>query len=170
MTEPKTTESICRSAHAYFAQQVDVIVAYLFGSVARGQANGLSDVDIAVLLDPAMSPETAVRRQLQLMITLDEVAIRETQVTILNRASPLLAYQVIKDGLVLYERNRLERITFEVHTMKVYFDVKPMLEFFSQALLKQIQEVGLGGRARRNSRTLEAAQRIYERLGRAADG
>ena len=35
---------------SYFAGQPEVVVAYLFGSVARGRANHLSDVDIAVLL------------------------------------------------------------------------------------------------------------------------
>ena len=35
----------------YFARQPGVVVAYLFGSITRGQANGLSDVDVAVLLD-----------------------------------------------------------------------------------------------------------------------
>jgi predicted nucleotidyltransferase len=33
-------------------QEPDVVVAYLFGSVARGTAGPLSDVDVAVLLRP----------------------------------------------------------------------------------------------------------------------
>jgi predicted nucleotidyltransferase len=152
---------------AYFARQSDVVAAYLFGSVARDQAGPLSDVDIAVLLEPDLAMEAAVERQLQLMVALDDYADREVQVTVLNHVSPLLAYQVVRDGLLLYERSRPERIAFEVRAMKVYFDVKPMLDFYSQALLRQIQEVGLG-RAKRDSRTLEAARRIRERLDGAA--
>jgi predicted nucleotidyltransferase len=152
---------------AYFAEQSDVVVAYLFGSVARNQASHLSDIDIAVLLDAGLAPEASVERQLQLMVALDDFTDREVQVTILNRAPPLLAYQVLKDGIPLYERSRSERVAFEVRAMKIYFDVKPMLEFHSQILLRQIQEVGLGRRARRDPRTLEAAERIRERLAGA---
>ena len=172
MIESETIKGIFRNnkdVAAYFAQHTDVVAAYLFGSVARGQANNLSDVDIAVLLKPDLNPEACVERQLQLMVALDDVADREVQVTILNRTPPLLAYQVVRDGLLLYERNRLERIAFEVRTMKLYFDVKPMLDFYSRTLLKQIREVGLGGRAKRYSRTLKAAQRIRERLDRATE-
>lgn len=153
----------------YFTQQEDVVAAYLFGSVARNQASHLSDVDIAVLLDPDLGSEASVERQLQLMVALDDFADREVQVTILNRASPMLAYQVVKDGILLYERDPDDREAFEVRTMKIYFDVKPMLEFHSQNLLRQIQEAGLGRRTRRDSRTLEAAERIRQRLVGASE-
>ncbi len=46
---------------AYLARQPDVDAAYLYGSVARGQANVLSDVDIAVLLQPGGHPELKLR-------------------------------------------------------------------------------------------------------------
>ena len=168
MIEPENIEDITNKFAAYLARQTDIVAAYLFGSVARGQTHALSDVDIAVLLDPDIDRQTSVERQLELMVMLDDIADREVQVTLLNRAPPLLAYQVIRDGILLYERSRHERIAFEVRTMKVYFDFKPRLEFFNQTLLKRIQEVGLGGRAKRRSRTLDAARRIRERLDRAA--
>jgi predicted nucleotidyltransferase len=152
----------------YLAQQPEVVAAALFGSVARNQANNLSDVDIAVLLDPDLELETSIERQLELMVALDEFAAPEVQVTLLNRAAPMLAYQAIRHRMLLYERDRFERVAFEVRTMKRYFDVKPRLAFHNRALFKQIREVGLGGRAKRHSRTVEAAQRIDERLGRVA--
>lgn len=148
----------------YLTQQTDVVAAYLFGSVARNQASHLSDVDIALLLDPDLDPEVSVERQLQLMVALDDFADREVQITLLNQASPMLAYQVVKDGILLYERDRAERIAFEIHTLKIYFDLKPRLEFHTQHLLGQIREAGLGRRTRRDSRTLEAAERIRQRL------
>jgi predicted nucleotidyltransferase len=80
----------------YFARQPDIVVAYLFGSVARGRAHKLSDVDVAVLFAPEVGLEESVERQLQLMGDLEEFTDREVQVTVLNRAPPLLAYQVIK--------------------------------------------------------------------------
>ena len=149
---------------AYLAGQPEVVVAYLFGSVARGQADHLSDVDIAVLLDEPLEPERAVERQLRLMADLARYADQEVQVVLLNRAPPLLAYQVVETGILLYERSQTERIAFEVLTRKIYFDWKPWQDFHTRALLKDIKEVGLSGRRRRHTGTLEAARRIHQRL------
>ncbi len=76
---------------AYFAGKSDVVAAYLFGSAARGQADRLSDVDIAVLLDARLGAEESVERQLCIMGDLEDYASREVQVVVLNRAAPLLA-------------------------------------------------------------------------------
>jgi len=149
---------------AALARQGDVVAAYLFGSLARGQAGPLSDVDIAVLLSPDLDEEAAVERQLELMVALDDLDPREVQVTLLNHASPMLAYQVVRDGILLYERSRAQRIGFEVRAMQRYFDVQPMLEFHAQVLMRQIQEVGLARRRTRDTRALEAAERIQQRL------
>jgi predicted nucleotidyltransferase len=153
----------------YFAQQTDVIAAYLFGSVARGQANRLSDVDIAVLLDSPGDDEAAVERQLQLMMELDGFANREIQVILLNRAAPLLAYQVIREGRLLCERDRARRVAFEVRAMKLYFDLQPMLAMHRRALLARIEEAGLGKGRCRDSGALDAARRIHSRLATTSE-
>lgn len=149
---------------AYLAEQIDVIAVYLFGSTARGQAGPMSDVDIAVLLDLSGDSETVLECQLQLMIDMDQFAKREIQVVILNRAAPLLAYQVIREGQLLFERDRAKRVAFEVRTMKLYFDLQPMLAEQNRALLARIREVGLGRGRRSDSGALDAARRIRDRL------
>jgi uncharacterized protein len=152
----------------YFVRQPDIVVAYLFGSVARGRAHKLSDVDVAILFAPEVGLEESVERQLQLMGDLEQFADREVQVTVLNRATPLLTYQVVKYGVLLFERNHNERMIFEVNTIKVYFDLQPMYRLFDRLLAKQIREEGLGQR-RRHADLLEAARRIQERLERVAE-
>ncbi len=154
---------------AYFVSQVDVVAAYLFGSAARGQADRLSDVDIAVLFDAHLRAEESVERQLRILGDMEHYANREVQIVVLNRAAPLLAYQAVQHGILLYERSRAERIDFEVLTRRVYFDEKPWLDFHSQSLLRDIREVGLSGRRKRRGGTLEAARRIHRRLTRAAE-
>ncbi len=153
---------------AHLSAQPDVLLAYLFGSTARGQANTLSDVDVAVLLQEKADRADQIERQLQLAIDLEAFSERDLQVVLLNDAPPLLAYEVIRDGRLLCQRDDMTRINFVVRAMKTYFDIQPMLEFHNQALLRQIQEVGLGYRKQRSSRTLEAAERIHQRLIRPA--
>ena len=158
----------------YFDQdetpQGDVLAAYLFGSLARGQGLPSSDVDIAVLLERGLDPERSVESQLQLELHLEDLAGRPVQVTILNRASPFLVYQVLKDGVLFYERDRSERIAFQVRALKIYFDLQPRLESLQQAAIKRIKEVGLGKRQRYSTRTLDAARRIHQRLAGTREG
>lgn len=144
--------------------QTDVIVAYLFGSVARGQARPDSDIDIAVLLDADLDPRDLVLRQLDLMALLEPHSDHEVQVVLLNTASPQLAYEAIKNSIRLTQRSEKERVAFEVRAMKRYFDIKPMLAFQNQVLYKQIREVGLGGGRRRNRNAVEVAERLLARL------
>ncbi|MGC9523730.1 MAG: type VII toxin-antitoxin system MntA family adenylyltransferase antitoxin [Anaerolineae bacterium] len=149
---------------AYLAAQPDIVVSYLFGSVAREQVMPWSDVDVAVLLDPNLDERARVERQLALMSALEAFADREVQVTLLNDAPPLLAYQVIRDGVRLSARTDGERVAFEVAAMKRYFDLQPMLAFHKQALFQRIREVGLGRRARGDRSAVAAAERLRARL------
>jgi len=164
--------------YRYFCTQPDVIIAYLFGSVARGQATERSDVDIAVLFVPERTGIDAIERQIQITYDLEDCLMLdeqepqakrpEVQITVLNRATPLLAYQVVKDGILLYERGQEERVDFEVRAMKLYFDIKPWLEFQHKALIKRTQEGNFGKVQRRNRDAIEAARRLSARLARVA--
>jgi len=129
----------------YFAGQPDVVAAYLFGSQATGKAHPRSDVDTAVLLSEE-DDMTRFERRLRLIDGVSEVCGREADVIVLNDAPPLLQHQVLKEGRLLFERDRAARVEFEVRAGKVYADLKPMRRFFQQALLREIREVGLGGR------------------------
>jgi len=164
--ENKAPKINLEAIKTYLAQQPDIVVAYLFGSVARDQANYQSDVDIGILLDPDLSERESVERQIDLTMALQDFSDREVQVSILNRVPPVLAFQVISEGIRLYERDQLERIQFQVLVMKRYTDVKPMIDFFNKILMDRISEVGLGRQKRDHSRTLKAAQRIRGRPAR----
>ena len=129
---------------AFLATQPDIVAAYLFGSLAQGRARPRSDIDIAILLDPASS-QMAFERQLQLMGDLRRFADREVDVVILNSVSPILQHQVLRYGRRLYEHDRQARVEFEVRAGKVYTDLQPLRSFFQRALFREIQEAGLGG-------------------------
>ena len=147
-TRPPTLEQA--GLVAFLGTQPDVIAAYLFGSLAQGRATLGSDVDIAVLLSPA-DPESVWERQLQLIGEIERFADGQVEVVILNAAPPILQNQVLRYGRLLYERDRRARVEFEVRAGQVYADLKPLNNFFAQALLKEIKEVGLGGRRRRRA-------------------
>jgi predicted nucleotidyltransferase len=130
----------------YLATQPDVLAAYLFGSYATRKAHPGSDVDLAVLLS---QPDAAQRfeRRLRLMGEVEDVlARRPADVVVLNDAPPLLAYQVLREGRLVFERDRAARVEFEVRAGQIYADLIPMRHFFQDALFHEIKENGLGGR------------------------
>ena len=55
------------SSGELFATESAVVIAYLFGSQARGDAGPLSDVDVAVLIREEASPREQLSIRLQLM-------------------------------------------------------------------------------------------------------
>jgi predicted nucleotidyltransferase len=98
-----------------------VIFAYLFGSQACGKTGGLSDIDVAVYLHPRID-------SLQYRLRLMESIIKATKtdrvdVIVLNVVTPLLQYQVVKDGVVVKD-NRKIRLGFEMHALRKYLDTE----------------------------------------------
>lgn len=123
----------------------DVIVAYLFGSAARGELRPSSDVDVAVLVSdgPSSSPmappspkPTLASMRSGLQADLQEAVHRPVDLVILNYASPDLVHRVLRDGVLLIERDRSSRIRFEVRMRNEYFDVLPFLNRYREAALR----------------------------------
>lgn len=149
----------------YFAQQPDIVVAYLFGSVAKGTARPQSDVDVAVLFDARLDSFERAGRYLSMLGDLSGFVTGELDVQTCNQASPLFCSQVVKYGRVIYERTRAERIAFEVHTMARDADTKPMRDFFTRVLYRRIREGKFGERTRRHyPSALEVARQLYGRI------
>lgn len=119
---------------------MDVVVAYLFGSAARGELRPSSDLDVAVLISVAAhagSVETTrASLQTSLQADLQEAGHRPVDLVILNHASPDLIHRVLRDGVLLIERDRSARIRFEVRSRNDYFDVLPFLTRYREAALR----------------------------------
>ena len=149
----------------FFAQQPDVVVAYLFGSVAKGTARPRSDVDVAVLFDARLDSLERAGKYLQMLGALSDFVKGDLDVQTLNQASPLFCSQVVKYGRVIYERTPAERIALEVRSMARYADTKPMRDFFTQILDQRIREGKFGERTRRDyPSALEVARQLYGRI------
>lgn len=124
----------------YFADQPDAIVAYLFGSYARGHATPISDVDIAVLLPAETSNDHWFDLRMQLIDELQGLLHREAiDVVILNEAPLALSYRVLRDGKVLFCRDEQRRILYQADTVSRYLDFKPVIDRHEQALLSRAQ-------------------------------
>ena len=97
-------------------------------SLARGDDQGHSDVDVAVYVDPARLLDSAfgfaAELTADLETTLGSVAV---DVVILNHAPPLLYHRVLRDGVRLLTRNAAATTTREGQALSRFCDFVPHL-------------------------------------------
>lgn len=111
----------------------DVVLAYVFGSVAEGRETDRSDLDVGVLLkeEPDGLDRTIALNGL-LAEGLDLPGER-VDVKVLNDAPLRLLHQVVAKGEPVLVRDESRRVAFEARVMDRYFDFKPMLERQAEA-------------------------------------
>jgi predicted nucleotidyltransferase len=116
-----------RIADALSALSEDLCCAYLFGSQARGRAGPASDLDLAILLatDP---PPTLQGLHLDLADRLGAELGCRVDLVVLNRAPVDLIHRVLREGELVFERDRAARVRFEVRARNEYFDLLPHLQ------------------------------------------
>jgi hypothetical protein len=102
--------------------------AYLFGSVAGGNAGPHSDIDIAIRCAPELSPESGFNLRLELIEKLESVFKRPTDIVVLNSASLVMIRQVLTHGVLLYAENPEKEDAWAIQKRKEYFDFKYYLD------------------------------------------
>lgn len=119
---------------------------YLFGSQASGNAGVLSDVDIAVFFNEAVADMgKAYGLECELALDLERVLGFPVDLVVLNKASVLLRYQVLKKGELLFCHSEKARIRFHEDTIRTYLDFLPFRDVQNRYLKKRIKK-GLFGR------------------------
>lgn len=104
----------------------DLTAAYLFGSNARGEANAASDVDVALLYQRTPA-STLAARSFYAAAELESLLCTPVDVVVLNDAPLDLVHRVLRDRILVFERDRSARIAFEVRARNDYFDLLPVL-------------------------------------------
>jgi len=113
-----------------------VSVAYLFGSYAKKTRTADSDIDIAVLLSE--TPKKMLECYLHLVNELSKILGNEVDLIILNASPPVLKYQVIKYGKIVYSKDEGTRIAFEARAQSEYLDFRRILTRYNECLINQI--------------------------------
>jgi hypothetical protein len=100
--------------------------AWIFGSVARGEAREDSDLDVAVLLRDRRADALSHRRELMhLAARLEAVAGRRVDLVVLGPRDPIVAHRVLSEGRLVYEADRERRIGFQSDALARYLDWAP---------------------------------------------
>jgi predicted nucleotidyltransferase len=122
----------------FFASRKEVQFAVLFGSLAKGTANKLSDIDIAVMIVPDFKNTFPYGYQATLTADLmQELKRNDVDVVVLNQAPILLQYQVLRYGKFIYVRDEPARIQFQIDTINRYEDFKQLYRVHEEAFQRR---------------------------------
>ncbi len=124
----------------FFKKRPEIVLAYLFGSRARGTQRPRSDTDLGVLLEKGFDQKRYLDFRLELLKDLDHfLGVENIDLVILNGAPPLLKFQVAKYGKIMFQRKGTSDVTFRARAFMEYMDIKPMLDFFTKDALRKIR-------------------------------
>lgn len=132
--EKENEGNLIKSLKKIFQKEKDILFCYLFGSLAYRNFTSKSDVDLAVYLDKRKCKDFFEKR-LGLINKISQILKKEVDVVVLNTSPLFLKYVVLKEGKLVFERDKEKRIDFELKTTNEYFDFKPILEKYYQRLL-----------------------------------
>lgn len=128
------------------ASRPEILFAFLFGSFARGRANNLSDVDVALYVDQdRMPPSGPYGYTSDLIVELRRQLKREVDVIILNEAPLILRFHVLQEGKLLFCREPAVRIHFHEKTVRTFLDFQPLLRIQAQCLRRRLESGLFGG-------------------------
>jgi predicted nucleotidyltransferase len=116
--------------------------AYLFGSVLEA-CRPDSDIDLGLILEPEIKPDSTEGDRLEAAIafSLPPVEMHPFDLVFLNPEKPIFVFRVIKEGRLIYCRNR-DRVTDVIeYVSRRYADLYPR---YRTALEEIIGEVMAG--------------------------
>ncbi len=112
----------------------NVLFAYIYGSVlTRRDAR---DIDIAVYMNGKSDYWTAAQK-IAVRIEKNTGYCRKIDIHPLNFSAPSFAFEVMKNGRVMFERRKDDRVNWEAHMLSMYQDMRPMLEFYDRRFISK---------------------------------
>ena len=125
--------------------QYPVRLAYVYGSVARGQATPLSDVDVGVLFDETLSDYDQFKSALRLACRLQDVVETQLEVEarVMNTMSIDILGAIVTEGVCLYARSDADREAYEKPIRQMYASRRAEARRKARRNLLRMLELGL---------------------------
>lgn len=113
-----------------------IIFAYIFGSYAKGNDRKDSDIDIAIYLKDNID----TYEYLDMKMKLSEGVKREVDLVILNDANPLFKYEIYRDNILLFSKDKAIEGKYKVKTLFEYNDMKRYLDLSYDKTIERLKE------------------------------
>jgi len=105
-----------------------IIFAYLFGSYATGKVWAMSDIDIAVYVDPRKVNDLFKLKLRLLGMLNDAFKTDKIDLVILNEAPPVLKYEILVKGILIFTKDKEIHTEFYLRATKEFFDFQYILD------------------------------------------
>ena len=136
-----TIEQIQEKLTDFCADKPYIAFGYLFGSRANNNITPLSDIDIAVYIDTQKAPADLFELRLKELTALYQVFNTEKIDLVFLNETPLeLSYNVLKNGILLYENDEQLRVTFFENTVRDYLDRKYFIDKRNEIIRRMMVE------------------------------
>lgn len=118
-----------------------ILAAYLFGSRADGSAHPNSDYDFGILVMPFDREKHNLAYATRLGLEMEDAAdLNRADVVLLNTASIMMRFEIMKRGRLIYCRDHELRTDFEDVVIRDYLDFKPFLDQYYREVREAIRE------------------------------
>lgn len=118
----KIIQSHIKRLQQYFTSQKDVVAVYLYGSFTKGVPHKKSDIDFGVLFEGKIN---LYRRLGQIYADLCDLNLpAEPEVREVNLEKSPVYLRNVLEGRLIYSRDDIARIRFEVDSMKLFRDTE----------------------------------------------
>jgi predicted nucleotidyltransferase len=138
---PPDLDARIEALAAAWAERPQLAAAYLFGSRARGTAQGRSDVDLAVVLAAGQGAQDRFRARLML----EQEAVRRlgtdaVDVLVLEDAPAVVAQRALRDGRLLFDRLPRRRVEVVEAALRRFLDQAPVRAALDRGLAGRVRE------------------------------
>jgi len=136
-------ETLISRLEEFFTSREYVELAYLFGSTAEDNRGPLSDIDIGVYLSSKHTKGERIDKRLELTAELASFLKTDSiDLVIINDASPVINFEIIKPNSPIFIRNEDLRLEVEQKVMSRYLDRKYHEDLLNKIFLERIEEKG----------------------------
>jgi predicted nucleotidyltransferase len=116
----------------------DILFAYLYGSSVNDPDLFQSDIDVGVYLKPGDLKEYVKKEEQLTAFLVSHLHNDRIDLRIINALPLLLKYSILRDGILIFSRDELERVDFETTSMIRFFELKPYLDEYNRILSQRI--------------------------------
>lgn len=120
----------------------EIQLAYLYGSYAEGTQTEYSDIDIGIVLNGDFEEPPLYFAELSSTIEKEFDYKINVDLRILNYSTPRFLFKVIKNGIILYAKNRTLMYEFVLKVLYNYQEIKPMLDANDRITIMEVLDDG----------------------------
>jgi len=138
---PATTpsfETVSQELRTFGARHPEIQAVFVFGSIAAGTTHTGSDVDVAVLTHDETEDGQSLDRRLAYTIDLEDRLNTLVDVAMLNSAGPMLRFQVLRKGKLVYSTDANRTRRFKGAALVEFYDEIVMLEAMQKRAIRRL--------------------------------